>query len=94
MNHTNSYGIIRGLQFASFIVQYYGLVMDLLVLGLRRASEMAGPPQMPNDFLTFQSTDIESAHPIRLYSRYVDRIHIFFRYLNNFLVSNKLFKKR
>jgi len=26
MNHTNSYGIIRGLQFSSFIVQYYGLV--------------------------------------------------------------------
>ena len=70
MNHTNSYGIVRGLQFASFIVQYYGLVcfdveklvlivaslqvMDLLCLGLNRASEMAGPPQMPNDFLTFQ----------------------------------------
>ena len=54
MNHTNSYGIIRGLQFASFVVQYYGLVMDLLVLGLQRASEMAGPPQMPNDFLSFQ----------------------------------------
>ena len=53
MNHTNSYGIIRGLQFASFIVQYYGLVLDLLVLGLQRASEMTGPPQMPNDFLTF-----------------------------------------
>ena len=35
MNHTNSYGIIRGLQFASFIVQYYGLVLDLLVLGLQ-----------------------------------------------------------
>ena len=54
MNHTNSYGIIRGLQFSSFIVQYYGLVMDLLVLGLQRASEMAGPPQIPNEFLTFQ----------------------------------------
>ncbi len=54
MNHTNSYGIIRGLQFSSFVVQYYGLVMDLLVLGLNRAAEMAGPPQMPNDFLTFQ----------------------------------------
>ncbi len=24
MAHTNSYGLIRGLQFASFIVQYYG----------------------------------------------------------------------
>ena len=54
MNHTNSYGIIRGLQFSSFIVQYYGLVVDLLILGLNRSAEMAGPPQMPNDFLTFQ----------------------------------------
>ena len=34
MNHVNSYGIVRGLQFASFVVQYYGLVMDLLTLGL------------------------------------------------------------
>ena len=77
MNHTNSYGIIRGLQFASFIVQYYGLVLDLLVLGLQRASEMAGPPQLPNDFLTYQDVDTEVVHPIRLYSRYIDRVHIF-----------------
>ncbi|KAI9583820.1 pre-mRNA-processing-splicing factor 8 [Glossina fuscipes] len=80
MNHNNSYGIIRGLQFSSFIVQYYGLILDLLVLGLHRASEMAGPPQMPNDFLTFQDTVTETAHPIRLYCRYVDRIHLFFRF--------------
>ena len=79
MNHTNSYGIIRGLQFASFIVQYYGLVLDLLVLGLQRASEMAGPPQMPNDFLTFQDVQTETQHPIRLYSRYIDKMHVFFR---------------
>lgn len=46
MAHTNAYGIIRGLQFASFIVQYYGLVLDLLMLGLTRASEIAGPPQV------------------------------------------------
>ncbi|KAJ8927951.1 hypothetical protein NQ314_019584 [Rhamnusium bicolor] len=80
MNHTNSYGIIRGLQFASFVTQYYGLVLDLLVLGLQRASEMAGPPQMPNDFLTFQDIQSETCHPIRLYCRYVDRIHMFFRF--------------
>eukprot|EP00106_Octopus_bimaculoides_P022674 XP_014790116.1 PREDICTED: pre-mRNA-processing-splicing factor 8 [Octopus bimaculoides] len=80
MNHTNSYGIIRGLQFSSFIVQFYGLVMDLLVLGLHRASEMAGPPQMPNDFLTYQDVTTETAHPIRLFCRYIDRIHIFFRF--------------
>jgi len=80
MNHTNSYGIIRGLQFASFIVQYYGLVLDLLVLGLQRASEMTGPPQVPNDFLSFQDVSSEVAHPIRLFSRYIDRFHMFFRY--------------
>lgn len=80
MNHTNSYGIVRGLQFSSFIVQYYGLVLDLLVLGLQRASEMAGPPQMPNDFLTFQDIATEVAHPVRLYCRYIDRVHIFLRY--------------
>ena len=80
MNHTNSYGLIRGLQFASFIVQYYGLVIDLLLLGIHRASEMAGPPQLPNDFLTFADSATEIKHPIRLYSRYIDKIHIFFRF--------------
>ena len=55
MNHTNSYGIIRGLQFSSLVIIYYGLVLDLLVLGLQRASEMAGPPQLPNNFLSFQN---------------------------------------
>jgi pre-mRNA-processing factor 8 len=79
-NHTNSYGIIRVLQFSSFVVQYYGLVLDLLVLGLQRAWEMAGPPQLPNNFLSFQNVDIEGAHPIRLYSRYVDRVHMLFRF--------------
>lgn len=93
MNHTNSYGIIRGLQFASFIVQYYGLVLDLLVLGLQRASEMAGPPQLPNDFLTFQDAPTEIVHPIRLFCRYVDKIHIFFRFDSySFYLKHLLFK--
>lgn len=63
------------------MVQYYGVVLDLLVLGLQRASEMAGPPQLPNDFLTFQDVVTEASHPIRLYSRYIDRVHIFFRFV-------------
>lgn len=53
MSHTNSYGLIRGLQFSSFVVQYYGLVLDLLILGLTRASELAGPPQVNPLFLPF-----------------------------------------
>eukprot|EP00898_Chlorokybus_atmophyticus_P000280 jgi/Chlat1/1252/Chrsp115S01693 len=80
MSHTNSYGLIRGLQFASFIVQYYGLVLDLLLLGLTRASELAGPPQTPNDFASFRDIKTETRHPIRMYSRYIDRLHILFRF--------------
>ncbi|ERF72184.1 Pre-mRNA-processing-splicing factor 8 [Endocarpon pusillum Z07020] len=80
MNHTNSYGMIRGLQFSGFVFQYYGLVTDLLLLGLQRASEIAGPPQSPNDFLQFRDRETETRHPIRLYTRYIDKIWVFFRF--------------
>eukprot|EP01083_Nonionella_stella_P133277 405152_1 len=80
MSHTNSYGLIRGLQFSSFIFQYYGLVLDLLVLGLNRATEVAGSPRLPNDWLSFADTQTEAKHPIRLYCRYVDKIHMLFRF--------------
>ncbi|RAK92352.1 pre-mRNA processing splicing factor 8 [Aspergillus costaricaensis CBS 115574] len=80
MNHTNSYGLIRGLQFSGFVFQYYGLMIDLLLLGLQRASEMAGPPASPNDFLQFRDRATETKHPIRLYTRYVDKIWVFLRF--------------
>ncbi|PYH84048.1 PROCN-domain-containing protein [Aspergillus uvarum CBS 121591] len=80
MNHTNSYGLIRGLQFSGFVFQYYGLMIDLLLLGLQRGSEMAGPPQSPNDFLQFRDRTTETRHPIRLYTRYVDKIWVFLRF--------------
>ena len=80
MNHTNSYGMIRGLQFSAFVFQYYGLVLDLLLLGLQRATEIAGPPQSPNDFLQFRDRNAETRHPIRLYTRYIDRIWVFLRF--------------
>lgn len=80
MNHTNAYGMIRGLQFSAFVFQYYGLIIDLLLLGLQRASEIAGPPNAPNDFLQFRDRATESRHPIRLYTRYIDKIWIFYRF--------------
>jgi len=80
MMHTNGYGLIRGLQFASFIVQYYGLVLDLLTLGLSRASEIAGQPQRPNEYLTFEDIETETSHPIRLYTRYMDKIYMLFKF--------------
>ena len=39
---------------------------DLLILGLTRASELAGAPTLPNDFLTFKDVATEVRHPIRL----------------------------
>ncbi|KAL9088513.1 MAG: hypothetical protein Q9159_003079 [Coniocarpon cinnabarinum] len=80
MNHVNSYGLIRGLQFSGFIFQYYGLVIDLLLLGLQRATEIAGPPSSSNDFLQFRDRATETKHPIRLYTRYIDKIWVFFRF--------------
>ncbi|KAK3494308.1 pre-mRNA processing splicing factor 8 [Neurospora hispaniola] len=80
MNHVNSYGMIRGLQFSAFVFQYYGLILDLLLLGPQRASEIAGPPHAPNDFLQFKDRETETRHPIRLYTRYIDKIWVFLRF--------------
>lgn len=80
MNHVNQYGMIRGTQFSSFIYQYYGLVIDLLILGLDRAGELSGVPSLPNGFLQFKDAASETASPIRLYSRYMDKIHILFKF--------------
>ena len=74
MSHVNSIGLIRGLQFGSFVFQYWGLMLDLLLLGLRRASELAGPPEQPSDFLTFPSLAVEESHPIRIYVRYLEKV--------------------
>jgi len=83
MMHTNHYGLIRGLQFASFVVQYYALILDVLMLGLSRASDLAGPANRPNDFLTFPDVPTETKSPIRLYSRYIDRFWILFRFTHD-----------
>ena len=50
------------------------------MLSLQRASDMAGPPSLPNDFLQYKDTATETKHPIRLYVRYLDKIHILFRF--------------
>ncbi|KAM3159448.1 MPN domain-containing protein [Lachancea thermotolerans] len=80
MSHVNKYGLIRGLQFSSFVYQFYGLMLDLLILGPQRASELAGPSQAPNNFLQFKNLDVEKRNPIRLYCRYFDVVHILFHF--------------
>lgn len=36
--------------------------------------------QVPNEFLTFRDTRTETRHPIRLYSRNIDKIHMLLRF--------------
>ena len=36
--------------------------------------------QIPNEFLTFQSTKTETRHPIKLYTRYINRVYMLFRF--------------
>ncbi|KAI7952641.1 hypothetical protein MJO29_008272 [Puccinia striiformis f. sp. tritici] len=57
-------------------VNSYGLVLDLLFMGLQQPSEMAGPPVMP---LRYRDTSTKAQHPIRLYGRHGDKIHILLR---------------
>lgn len=64
MIHTNACGVIPGLHFSSLVLQFYGLLVDLLILGLQQAAEMAGPPTMPHDFLGFQNFGEQGTHPI------------------------------
>eukprot|EP00760_Papus_ankaliazontas_P008488 PhM_4_TR13843/c0_g1_i1/m.79014/K12856/PRPF8, PRP8; pre-mRNA-processing factor 8 len=80
MTHSNHLGLLRGLQFAPFLVQFWGLAMDLAVLGLDRAAEIDGNPNHPNDFATFPDIRTETKHPIRLYMRYINEIHVVYRF--------------
>jgi pre-mRNA-processing factor 8 len=50
------------------------------MLGLTRASELAGPPQVPNEYLSFRDVETEKKHPIRLYTRIVDKLYILMRF--------------
>lgn len=81
MSHVNSYGLIRGLQFSSFVSQYYFMILDLLLLGLTRATDIAGPNALlPNDAFSFPDVSVEERHPIRIYCRFVDRLWVLFRF--------------
>lgn len=80
MSYVNKYGIIRGLQFASFLYQFYGLVMDILILGIDRANEIAGPVSAPNEFMEYSSSEVADKHPLKLYMRYLDKIYMVFHF--------------
>lgn len=90
MRHTNRYGQIRGIQFSTFVYQYYALALDLLLLGLERARDLAGPPTRSINYLgiyrsgdTDKDDEIETNHPLRIYCRYIDKIYMVYKFTSD-----------
>uniref|UniRef100_G0U334 Protein kinase A catalytic subunit n=1 Tax=Trypanosoma vivax (strain Y486) TaxID=1055687 RepID=G0U334_TRYVY len=74
-------GLLRGFMFSSFLAQYWGLVVDVLLLGTKRSQEIAGPAKRPNPFMTFMRDPLlATSHPIRGYCRYMNEVYVLLRY--------------
>ena len=80
MNHTQNYGIIRGLQFAPFLIQFWGLAIDLTILGLARAAELCDGRDSPSHAMNSRTASDFQAHHIKMYMRYLDKVHILYRF--------------
>ncbi|KAL0224761.1 hypothetical protein RCL1_002673 [Eukaryota sp. TZLM3-RCL] len=80
MNVTNRLGLVKGLQFASFVFQFYSMVLDLALIGPSRATDIIGPPDLPNEFATWQDVDVETKHPLRLYCRHTTTSYLLFKF--------------
>lgn len=55
MSFLNQIGLLHGALNTGFLVQYWGLIIDLLFMGLERASDFIGDPKNPNMFMSFVS---------------------------------------
>lgn len=71
MSHIQQVGIIRGFQFSSFVVQYYLLMVDLLLMGLPRALEFSKNQA--------DSIDSVTGHPLKAYLRNADHVYLIIR---------------
>lgn len=81
MSYHHHVGLLRGYMFSSFLAQYWGLMMDILLLGTQRSQELAGTATRPNPFMRFmQDPFLATAHPIRGYCRYRHEVYILLRY--------------
>lgn len=81
MSYHHYKGLIRGFMFSSFLAQYWGLIMDVLLLGTQRSKEIAGTALKPNPFMSFfRDPYLATSHPIRAYCRYKNEVYIVLRY--------------
>ncbi|EPY24536.1 pre-mRNA-processing factor 8 [Strigomonas culicis] len=81
MEYDHHKGLIRGFMFSSFLAQYWGLIMDVLLLGTQRSQEIAGTSKKPNPFMSFMRDPfLATSHPIRGYCRYRSEIFVLLKY--------------
>ncbi|CBH14584.1 PRP8 protein homologue [Trypanosoma brucei gambiense DAL972] len=74
-------GMLRGFMFSSFLAQYWGLVIDVLLLGTQRSQEIAGPARRPNPFMSWMRDPLlATSHPIRGYCRYKNEVYVLLKY--------------
>lgn len=77
MSYQHHQGIIRGFLFSSFLAQFWGLLLDVLLVGRQRTLEIAGTATKPNAFMNFgRDSFLSTSHPIRGYCRYRSEIYI------------------
>lgn len=81
MSYLHHQGIIRGFMFSSFLAQYWGLLIDVLLVGRQRTLELAGSATRPNPFMNFpRGSFLATSHPIRGYCRYRHEMYILLKY--------------
>jgi len=81
MNYLNKFGLIRGIQFSSFLIQYIGILLDFTLIGIEKARNLK------KEFL-FNSKQI--FNPVLNYIRIYDNIYILLK-LNKVFSKNILF---
>lgn len=81
MSYHHHQGLIRGYMFSSFLAQYWGLLVDVLLVGRQRTLEIGGSALKPNLFMNFSRDPLLAvSHPIRGYCRYRSEVFILLRY--------------
>ena len=78
MTFSNTIGLLQGTDTAGFLMQFWGLVADLLFLGLERA-DFVGDPLNPNEIFSFES-EVEESHPLKMYCRHLENFTAVFRF--------------
>nr|BAS01665.1 splicing factor PRP8 [Lotharella vacuolata] len=81
MNYLNKFGIIRGIQFSGFLIQYIGLLLDFSLIGIEKARDLRTETLYGS---------LSTKKPVLSYIRIYDTIYILLK-LNKMFSKNILF---